>query len=185
MPSDQGEIIDPNATLPYLVTVKVRESLERWMWQNCPLNTRQTQDRNDIPNWNLARRVVLGKDPRLGAMARSVNIYTQWTQSRIKPEDPTCRACQHPLHACTLKHRNFPNFAMCEESLKKVGKHLSVSVIEHLRSGFGGELLAKHALLLSSCTPAIPNGVDQEPKWINENLFPWERDEQSNDGRLK
>ena len=65
------------------------------------------KDRNDIPNWALARRVVLGKDRAIGAMARSVCINTQWPQSRIKPNDDMCRACG--VWTGNLRHRQFPD----------------------------------------------------------------------------
>ena len=59
---------------------------------------------------------------------------------------------------------------MCEESRKHVGKHLPLTVIEHLKTGFGGEMLAKHAILMTEYLPTIPTVVDKEPQWLRENI---------------
>ena len=153
--------------------MKVREAVERWLWENCTINEKRgtdKADRNCVPIWSLARKVVLGKDKQQGAMARSVNIHTQWTQSRINPTDPICRACSHPLYCGTMKHRNFPNVVLCCESLKHVDKHLPLTVIEHLKTGFGGEMLAKYAILTTEHLPSIPTVVDKEPQWLREDM---------------
>ena len=59
---------------------------------------------------------------------------------------------------------------MCKESLKHVHKHLLGTVIEHLKTGFGGEMFAKHALLMNNYVPTIPPIKDREPKWLREDM---------------
>ena len=95
--TDQGTNIELRTITPYHLSAVIRESVDRFLWETSTLRAKDTpsvtnrikddcpRDRNDIPNWALARRTVLGKDKAIGAMARSVCINTQWTQSRIKP----------------------------------------------------------------------------------------------------
>lgn len=74
--------------IPYHLKAIIKKSVDRLLWEESTLRKKDTlsftskaqdngpTDRNDFPNWSLARRVVLGKDKAIGDMARSVNINT-------------------------------------------------------------------------------------------------------------
>ena len=103
--NDQDATIELRNITPYHLGAIIRESVDRFLWETSTLRHKDTMyttngikdkgpmDRNDIPNWALARRVVMGKDKAMGAMARSVCINTQYPQSRINKTDNMCRAC--------------------------------------------------------------------------------------------
>ena len=153
--TDLGTVIELRTITPYHLSAVIKESVDRYLWETSTLRARDTpsstnknkdrgpQDRNDIPNWALARRTVLGKDKAMGAMARSVSIYTQWPQSRIKPGDALCRACGE--WTGNLRHRQFPDKDMCSKYAEHVAKHLTTDTIEHLNTGLGGNIMANHA----------------------------------------
>ena len=164
--TDQGTVVELRTITPYHLSAVIKESVDSFLWETSTLRARDTpstiskirdkdpQDRNDIPNWALARRTVLGKDKAMGAMARSVCIYTQWPQFRIKPNDNLCRACEE--WTGNLRHRQFPDGNMCCKYGEHAAKHLSTATIEHLNNGLGGNIMANHALLMKRPTPTIP-----------------------------
>ena len=170
-----GTEVELRVITPYHLSAVIKESVDRFLWETSTLRARDTpsitnkikdrgpQDRNDIPNWALARRVVLGKDKAIGAMARSVCIYTQWPQSRINPNDELCRACGE--WTGNLKHRQFPDCNMCSKYAEHAAKHLSTTTIEHLNNGLGGNIMANHAMLMKRHTPTIPQPVSANPIW--------------------
>ena len=69
-----------------------------------------------------------------------------------------------------MKHRNFPGVALCVHSRDRITQHLDVDTIEVLRAKKGGEIMANHALLMSSQTPNIPKLEDVEPRWFTDSV---------------
>ena len=147
--TDQGENLYLTEITPDVINTKVRQSVDRYLWHNCTLKNKYANwkltkvtdhitgnlkmeyrdctevTNQDYPNWKLARRVVLGKDPLIGAMGRSVCINTQYPQSRISTTDDMWRACN--VWTGNLRHPQFPDRRMCSESRKHVAKHLSLN----------------------------------------------------------
>ena len=166
--TDDNETIDLKVVIPYMVSQKITRAVERMLWENCTLKKHDSStDRNQVPNLYIARKVILGKDRLIGAMARSVTIGTQWTQSRINPEDNICRACN--LDVGNLHHRQMPGRWMCKESERCMPKHLTLKTIEKIGNGYGGNLFAKHALLMPRYLPPLTPIAKKAVQWQNPN----------------
>ena len=92
---------------------KLHKDIAVMLWTQSTLyqdSRDQIGDHSDLGLWlEPTRAVVLGKDKRIGAMARSVAIGTQWSQSRIEQAghaeigDNKCRLCNEAPG--TLNHR--------------------------------------------------------------------------------
>ena len=119
-----------------------------------------------LPGYILPVRSRLLSTGQEGAMARSVNINTQSSQSRINPTDSICRACGEETG--NMIHRQCPGIMFCKESQKVMGKHFSLAVYAKVKSGFGGQLFAKHALLMPRYLPQLTSSSKQDFKWLRE-----------------
>ena len=79
--TDDKEVIDLKVTIPFMVAQKIKNAVDRRLWEKASIKHEDpSNDPNDeVPNWNLARRVILGPDKQIGAMAMSVTINTRWS----------------------------------------------------------------------------------------------------------
>ena len=165
--TDCGEVLDLNQCIPHMVAEKIRDAVDRFLWENASTNPNKCgNSKNNVPVWKLVRKVILGKGKLIGAMARSVVINTQWSQSRINPSGPTCGACGQ--HLGNFIQRQMPGPWLCNASHEKMHQHLSLKNIEKLRNGMSCKFFAQQALLTLADLPALAPISKQSAKWMRD-----------------
>ena len=108
-----GNEIDLASFHLYILNKVLHRDIAVMLWSQSTLNHEINDKVGDLSALGLwlepTRSVVLGKDKQLGAMARSVAIGTQWSQSRVEQAgyadagDNKCRLCNAEVG--TLLHR--------------------------------------------------------------------------------